>query len=83
MSSLVCLLNFLRVASLPYYPLTSSLVPLGFFRWLSRTSGAYDTTNTSDSGKASASMNAVSRERLVPLDATVGAATPTNLLAAV
>ena len=40
----------------------------------------YDFLNPSDSGKASASMNAVSRERLVPLDATADAVTTTNLV---
>ena len=47
--------------------------PLGTQRTLPQT--------PSDNGKASASMNVVSRERFVPLDAAADAATPTYLLA--
>ena len=38
-------------------------------------------TNPSNRDKASASVNAVSRDRLVPFDSAAGAVTPTNLLA--
>lgn len=60
----------------------ASLVHSAFcYRWLSPENDAHDFPNPSDSGKMSACMNAVSRGRLVPLDAAADAVTSTNLLA--
>ena len=60
---------------------TSSRSPKGFcYRWLSRANDAYDSTSPSENSTASASMNALSCERSVPLDATANAVARTNLL---
>ena len=73
-SSLVRLVSFIRVPFLNHYLKTYSLVLQGFcYRRLSRGKAAYDFPNPSDSGKASAWMKAVSRERFVPLDADADA----------
>lgn len=84
MSSLVCPLSFLRVASLPYFPQAFSLAPERFYYcWLSRGNAASDSINPPDRGKASARMNPVSRERLVPLDVVTDAIPPTYRLSTV
>lgn len=77
--SFVCLLSFLRVA---YFPYCSISAPPGDCRWLSLVgNAAYACTKLSNNGKASASTNAVSRERLAPIDAAADAVTPAFLLA--
>ena len=61
---------------------TSSLASYGFcYRCLSRGNAVYAFPNPADSGKASACINAVSRERFAPLDGGTDAVTPTYMLA--
>ena len=79
-SSLVSIELWIRGAWLPNYSQNYNGARLGFgCPWSSRGNAAYESTRPCDSCKAPASMNAVSCERLVPLDVAADAVTPAYL----
>ena len=71
MSSLLCTEFEWELHCFPEYPQISSWVAHGFpFGWLSVGKGAYYSPNPFDTGRASASINDLTRECLAPVDIT-------------